>query len=132
MDLELFQSDFVVERDCSFVVERLVDVGSCSLVERELEQERDGIAVVEQLGHCSFVDELVLEQLELLIDDHHLGKLDCSNVRHMSHHRICLRCHMGLCRLDHWLVDIVVEQVVELAEVVLVERLASDHRWLGI
>lgn len=58
--------------------------------------------------------------------------LGYSNAHRMIHRHNGLMCHMDPCRLGHLMVDIVVEQVVELVVVELVERLASDLRWLGI
>jgi hypothetical protein len=47
----------------------------------------------------------------------------------MSRHRIGLRCHIGpRSSSEIALADIVAEQAGELAVVVLVVRLASDHR----
>jgi hypothetical protein len=115
----------VVGLGCSLLVEH------CSFVDGQLE-------VVQRLGlvgSCSFeLGELDggLE-LGLGLSGHHLGKLGCSIFRRMIHHRIGLTCHMGQhSSFELGLVDIVVEQLVGRAVVVLVEQLANGLRWLGI
>lgn len=64
----------------------------------------------------------------------HLGSLGCSISHHMRHHRIGLMCHKDRrsCCVELDSVDIVAEQVVELAVVVLVGRLVNGLRKLGI
>lgn len=63
------------------------------------------------------------------LSDRHLGSLDCSIVHHKIHHRIGLTCRMGQhsC-VELRLVDIVAEQLVELAVVVQEVQLANDLR----
>jgi hypothetical protein len=111
----------VVGLGCSWLV------GRCSSVDGRLELGR-GLVV----GSCSFgLGQLGvgLEQLS----GHHLGILGCSIFRRMIHHRTGLTCHMGRrSSFELELVDIVVEQLVGLAVVVLVGRLANGLRWLGI
>jgi hypothetical protein len=128
LDLGLCQDSFGLDY-CNF------ELGHCNFVDVGLELERVvdcigvgiGIEVV-GFGSCMIVVELVqVCGLELGLGNVHLhGILGCSNVHHMSHHRIGLMCHIDLCMLEHLsLVDIV---VVELVVVVLVERLANDLR----
>jgi hypothetical protein len=103
-------------------------VGRCSFVDGRLELERELGLVV---GSCSF--GLVRMDVGLGLSDRHLGMMGCSIFHHKLHHRIGLSCRMDQrsC-VELELVDIVAEQVVESAVVVLVGRLANGHRWLGI
>jgi hypothetical protein len=110
----------VVGLGCSWLM------GRCSFVGGRLELGRGLV------GSCSFgLGQLGggLEQLS----GHHLGILGCSIFRRKIHHRIGLTCRMGRrSSFELELVDIVVEQLVGLAVVVLVGRLANGLRWLGI
>lgn len=91
--------------------------------------EQQGLGLVQRLvvGSCS--SGLVQMDGRLELDDHHLRTLGCSIFRHMIHHRIGWMCRIGRrSYVEIELVDIVVEQLVELAEEVLVEQLANDLR----
>lgn len=109
---------------CSWLVER------CSSVDGRLGLERElGLAVGSYSSGLVQIDVAV----GLELNDHHLGNLGCSIFRHKIHHRTGWTCHIGRrsC-VAIGLVDIVAELAEGLAVVVLVERLANGHRWLGI
>lgn len=125
MGSELFRNLCIVvgERCCSWFV------GHCSFADEQL-----GLELVQGLvvGNCSFELEQMGGGLERQ-SGHHLGILGCSIFRRMLHHQTVLTCHRD--RHNSFvleLVDIVVEQLVELAVVVLVVQLANGLRLLGI
>lgn len=108
------------EPGCSLAVER------CSSVDARLGWEREREL---GLGFGSYSCGMGLGHVEVGLSDHHLGSLDCSISHHKSRHRIDLICRMGRrsCVELH-LVDIVTEQLVELAVVELEGQLANDLR----
>lgn len=110
-------------------IDRIVVVEHCSSVDGRLVLELVGLVL--DFGSCSC--GMGLMDVGLGLHDRHLGNLGCSIARHKRHHQIDLRCHIDRrsCVVIE-LVDIVVEQLVEWAVVVLVERLANDRLWLGI
>lgn len=103
--------------------------GRCNFVDELMEWEREQL--VPRSDSCSYGK--VQLDVELTRNDHHLGILGCSISRHKLHRRIGSRC-----RIDRrscvaiGSVYIVAEQAEGSAVEVLVERLASGRRWLGI
>lgn len=111
----------IVEVGCNWLVRYSLIVEHCNFVDEQLERERPGVVV----DSCSF--GLGLMDVGLVLSDHHLGILGCSIFHHKLHHRIGWMCHIGQhsC-VEIELADIVAEQLVGLAVVVLVEQLAND------
>jgi hypothetical protein len=111
----------VVGLGCSWLV------GHCNFVDGQ-----QGLGQGLVVGSCSFELGQLGVELEQL-NGHHLGNLGCSIFHHKIHHHIGLTCRMGRrSSFELELVDIVVEQLVGLAVVVLVGQQASGLRWLGI